>query len=131
MAATTHTTDVTDSKVGGSVFGGATLIITERNLNIQVRTTGLEPGNVFSVWGKINGGSSFNLTGGVATGGGAGNFTGNVQVDPALVLTKFQVIIKDHGDPEPTLVDDQKTTKTAACPDDFCPEVRFATFDIP
>ena len=129
--ATKHFADVvlrgTTTKVGE-----ATMVINNGKVTVQIRTTGLTAGHVYSVWGEFAGHTAFNLTGGMASGNGTGNFTGHVNSD--LDPDGFKATIKDHGEAEPTEVDDQKTTKNANCFDEFglvsCPSVQTATFDI-
>ena len=100
----------------------ATMVVTKGQVTIQVRTTDLRPNKVISVWGvhpQIVGdkglGKSFNLAGGMSGGNGSGNFTGSVKVGPDFNPDGFKVILQDHGDPIPGLVDEQKSTPKAGC----------------
>ena len=124
--ATKHTAPVV-LKGTPTEVGEATMVINNGKITVQIRTTGLTAGHVYSVWGKFSGGSSFNLTGGMSSGNGTGNFSGHVNSD--LDPDGFKVTLKDHGAPVPGEVDDQKTTKHVNCPPS-CPSVQTAEFDI-
>ena len=94
--------------------GEATMVINNGKITVQIRTTGLTAGHVYSVWGAFSGQGAFNLTGGMASGNGTGNFTGHVNSD--LDPDGFKVTLKNHGAPEPGKVPGQKTTKDVNCP---------------
>jgi len=125
--------------VNGGTPGVATIVVTDDNgkVTVQVRTAGLEPNHVHSVWwkhpafekddgsGNLKG---FNLAGGMSGEDGTGNFTGQAEIgnaDPSLLI----IIIKDHGEVLPGEVPDQKTTSKQACnsPPGNCPEVQKTT----
>lgn len=95
--------------------GEATLILKNGVIKIEAKTKDLAPGHVFSVWGKINGGSSFNVTGFISDDDGTAGFSGTVQLAKSVRLSRFDIIIKDHGDPIKGLIHKQMTTKTEGC----------------
>lgn len=95
-----------------------TMVVTKNQVTIQIRTTDLRRNKVISVWGnhpEINGGKNYNLTGGMSGGNGSGNFTGSTKVPSGFDPDGFKVILQDHGDPIPGLVDEQKSTPKAGC----------------
>ena len=113
QGATKHYTDVLN--LNGEDVGDATLIVRNRTLTVNVHTTELEPRHVMSVWGKINGGSSFHLAGRMSGGDGSMHFAGSAKFDPDVELSEFKVILHDHGDPIPGQVDEQRSTKRTGC----------------
>ena len=122
-----------DVMAGADKVGNATLIVTKRTFAVNVHTTGLIAGHVYSVWGVIELSDleklKPNLAGRIAGGDGSLSFGGALSVDPSLDVKSFTVVIKDHGLPIPGLVDEQKSTKHAAC-DGSCPSVQKAFFDL-
>ena len=142
-----HTNDFVDGvhqkiPANHDVVEGAvvTMVVTKDQLTIQVRTTDLRPNKVISVWGNhadLNGGKSYNLAGGMSGGNGSGNFTGSTKVPSGFDPDGFKVILQDHGDPIPGLVDEQKSTPKAGCgvgepnEDDCILPVQTTTFVIP
>ena len=125
--ATKHTAPVV-LKGSSTEVGEATMVINNGKITVQIRTTLLTPGHVYSVWGEFSGQDAFNLTGGMSSGNGTGNFTGHVNSD--LDPNGFKVTLKDHGEPEPGKVPGQKTTKNVNCPPPSCPSVQTAVFDL-
>ena len=88
-----------------------------------------EPGHVFSVWGFINDGDAFNLTGFETEDDGEADFRATIEVDENSVFTGFKIKIKDHGEPIPGHIEDQKSTTHYGC-GGSCPTVQTATFDL-
>ena len=129
--ATDHITEMLASVDDGATFtepvGHATLIVTNRTLAVSVHTTGLNPGHVYSVWGIINGSAS-HLAGRTSSGDGSLDFGGALKLDPNLDLESFVIKLKDHGEPIPGLVDEQRSTKGAGCGTSKCPTVQAAVF---
>ena len=99
----------------GKPVGIAHLALNHRTIKVDVHTTELQPLHVISVWGKINGGSSFHLAGGVSSGVGSLSLAGVVNVETDFDLNEFKVILHDHGDPVPGLTDNQRSTKKDGC----------------
>ena len=110
---TRHTTDVLDSE--GKPVSSAYLTWKRGTIKVDLHTTELQPVHVISVWGKINGGSSFHLAGGVSGGGGSLHLVGEVNVRSDFDLNEFKAILHDHGDPVPGLTDNQRSTKKDGC----------------
>ena len=113
MGATSHNTNVLDLK--GNDVGDATLIVSKGTLTVNVHTTELEARHVISVWGKINGGDSFHLAGHMSGGDGSMHFAGKAKLGSNTDLSKFEVILHDHGDPIAGQVDEQRSTKKTGC----------------
>ena len=116
----------------GLEVGEAQLTRKKGKIKIKAKIDGLNGGHVFSVWGKVNSGPSFNLTGFFTDDDGEGKIRGNVKVDKNLDLFQFDIIIKDHGVPLQGKgeIKRQKSTKHYGCPPPTCPEVAMGTFVI-
>jgi len=110
------------------IRGSATLARENNQITITANIEGLNSDHVFSVWGKINSGSSFNLTGFETDGGGIAVFGGVVNLNKKVDLTRFDLIIKDHGEAVQGGIQRQKKTKDFNC-DGSCPEVAKGFFD--
>ena len=100
----------------GVDVGDVTVTINEGNFTVKIRTTGLVPGHMHSVWWEIVGEEGpFNLTGGMASGDGTGNYTGHFRSD--VESGTLKLTIKDHGEVMPGDVPNQKHTSNLACND--------------
>jgi len=113
LGAIHYTTDVLDAE--GKSVGIAHLMLNDGTIKVDLHTTELQPVHVISVWGKINGGSSFHFAGGVSGGDGSLHVAGEVKVVPGVELNEFKVILNDHGGPVPGLTDDQRSSKKDGC----------------
>jgi len=111
--------------------GDVAVTINEGDFTVKIRTTGLVPQHMHSVWwefvdkkgARIFG--AFNLAGGISSGDdGTGNYTGHFKADFESGFLKFT--IKDHGEVSPGEVPDQKKTKDKGCndPPGGCPDVQ-------
>ena len=120
--------------------GTATLTREKKHIIITASINGLNGDHVFSVWGIINGGEAFNLTGFETGAEGTATFSGKAKVKKKLEITKFVIKIKDHGLPLDRKKDikKQESTKWKNCPEDVkkkldkqtnCPTVASGTFD--
>ena len=112
-AGTRYTTQVLDSE--GKAVGIAHLTLNHRTIKVDLHTTELQPLHMISVWGKINGGSSFHLAGGASGGDGSLHLAGEVNVGSHMDLNEFKAILHDHGEPVPGLIDNQRSTKQDGC----------------
>lgn len=109
--------------MAGDGAGEVTVTINNGNFTISIRSTGLAPGHVHSVWVGFPG-SKVNLTGGVTSVTGAVSLTGKVK--STLTSGTIALVVKDHGEPIPGEVHDQMTTKSAGCGGP-CPSVQTAS----
>ena len=112
--------------------GDVTVTINEDNFTVKIRTNDLVPGHMHSVWWEIVGEEGpFNLTGGMASGNGTGNYTGHFKSD--VESGRLIFTIKDHGEVLPGEVPDQKRTKNLACnnPPGGCPGIQKAFINFP
>jgi len=141
--------DFTSVKVmaSGAVVGSAHLVRNDKGITCVIQTSGLVPGDVYSVWWVIpNEALIFNATGGIAGGDGTGNFAGHASVGPvgpvdgSVVLSNgdglfdsprsdtITVIIRHHGPAIPGIIDQQKGSFNTGCGTGGCKNVQKATF---
>src|SRR5689334_2207004 len=104
----------------GTVVGAAQLVRNDNGITCVIHTSGLVPGDVYSVWWVIpDEALIFNATGGIAGGDGTATFAGHAStgpvgpVDGSVVLSNGDgffdqprtdtviVIIRHHGPPIP------------------------------
>ena len=124
----------------GLEVGEAELTRKKGKITINAKIDGLAPGHVFPVWGIVNDGPSFNLSGFKTDKHGKAKFRGNGKIGKKDDLNSFEIVIKDHGAPlrGKKEVERQKSTKWKNCPlnlpegvedeDIKCPSVAFGTF---
>ena len=131
----------------GAVVGSAHLVRNDNGITCVIHTSGLVPGDVYSVWWVIpDEALIFNATGGVAGGDGTGNFAGHASVGPvgpvdgSVVLSNgdgafdsprtdtITVIIRHHGPPIPGMINQQSGSFNTGCGTGGCKNVQIATF---
>ncbi len=134
----------------GTVVGSADLVRNNNGITCVIHTSGLVPGDAYSVWWVIpDEALVFNATGGIAGGDGTATFAGHAStgpvgpVDGSVVLSNgdgsfdqprtdtVTVIIRRHGSPIPGLIDQQTGTFNGGCslkPLGTCKNVQIATF---
>jgi hypothetical protein len=135
----------------GPIVGSADLVRNNNGITCVIHTSGLVPGDAYSVWWVIpeDGMLVFNATGGIAGGDGTASFAGHAStgpigpVDNSVVLSNgdgsfdqprgdtITVIIRHHGSPIPGMINEQTGTFNGGCslkPAGTCKNVQKATF---
>jgi len=127
--------------------GSAQLVRNNNGITCVIHTSGLVPGDVYTVWWVIPDESLiFNATGGIAGGDGTATFAGHAStgpvgpVDGSVVLSNGDgsfdqprtdtviVIIRHHGPPIPGMINQQTGTFNFGCGAGGCKNVQKATF---
>ena len=131
----------------GVTVGNAQLIRNNNGITCIIHTSGLVPGDVYSVWWVIpTEALIFNAAGSIAAGDGTATFAGHAStgpigpVDNSVVLSNgdgvfdsprtdiINVIIRHHGPPIPGLINQQMGTFNTGCGPAGCKNVQIATF---
>jgi hypothetical protein len=135
----------------GTLVGSADLVRNNNGITCVIHTSGLVPGDAYSVWWVIpeDGMLVFNATGGIAGDDGTATFAGHASTGPigpadgAVVLFNgdgsfdqprtdtVTVIIRHHGSPIPGMINQQTGTFNGGCslkPAGTCKNVQVATF---
>jgi hypothetical protein len=131
----------------GTVVGSAQLVRNSNGITCVIHTSGLVPGDVYSVWWVIpDEALVFNATGGIAGGDGTATFAGHAStgpvgpVDGSVVLSNGDgffdqprtdtviVIIRHHGPPIPGSINQQTGSFNFGCGTSGCLNVQKATF---
>ena len=141
--------DFASVKVIGTntVVGSAHLVRNDNGITCVIDTSGLVPGDVYSVWWVMpDEALVFNATGGIAGADGTGHFAGHAStgpvgpVDGSVVLSSgdgffdqprtdtVTVIIRHHGPPIPGMINDQKGSFNTGCGAGGCKNIQKATF---
>jgi hypothetical protein len=142
--------DFTSVKVIGTnaVVGSAHLVRNNNGITCVIHTSGLVPGDAYSVWWVIpeDGFLIFNATGGLAGDDGTATFAGHAStgpvgpVDGSVVLSNgdgsfdsprtdtVTVIIRHHGPPIPGSINQQTGSFNFGCGAGGCKNVQRATF---
>jgi len=132
---------------GASVVGSAQLVRNSNGITCIIHTSGLVPGDAYSVWWVIpDEALIFNASGGIAGGDGTATFAGRAStgpvgpVDGSVVLSSgdglfdqprtdtVTVIIRHHGPPIPGNINQQTGTFNFGCGASGCLNVQRATF---
>jgi hypothetical protein len=131
-----------------TVVGSADLVRNNNGITCVIHTSGLVPGDAYSVWWVIpeDGMLVFNATGGIAGGDGTATFAGHASSGPvgpadgSVVLFNgdgsfdqprtdtVTVIIRHHGPPIPGMVNQQTGSFNFGCGAGGCKNVQSATF---
>jgi hypothetical protein len=132
----------------GTVVGSADLVRNNNGITCVIHTSGLVPGDAYSVWWVIpeDGMLIFNATGGLAGGDGTATFAGHASTGPvgpadgSVVLSNGDgsfdqprtdtviVIIRHHGPPIPGQINQQTGSFNFGCGTSGCKNVQSATF---
>jgi hypothetical protein len=127
--------------------GNAQLVRNDNGITCIIHTSGLVPGDVYSVWWVIpTEFLTFNATGGIAASDGTATFAGHAStgpigpVDGSVVLSNgdgsfdsprtdtITVIVRHHGPPIPGIVNQQMGSFNTGCGTGGCKNVQYATF---
>ena len=131
-----------------TVVGSADLVRNNNGITCVIHTSGLVPGDAYSVWWVIPDESLvFNATGGIAGGDGTATFAGHAStgpvgpVDNSVVLSNgdgsfdqprtdtVTVIIRHHGPPILGMINQQTGSFNFGCGAGGCKNVQKATFN--
>ena len=131
----------------GTVVGSADLVRNDNGVTCTIHTSGLVPGDAYSVWWVIPDESLiYNASGGLAGSDGTATFAGHAStgpvgpVDGSVVLSNgdgsfdqprtdtVTVIIRHHGPPIPGMINQQTGSFNAGCGSGGCKNVQIATF---
>jgi hypothetical protein len=131
----------------GTVVGAAQLVRNDNGITCVIHTSGLVPGDVYSVWWVIpDEALIFNAAGSIAGGDGTATFAGHAStgpigpVDNSVVLSNgdgsfdqprtdtVMVIVRHHGPPIPGIINQQMGTFNTGCGTGGCKNVQKATF---
>jgi hypothetical protein len=131
----------------GTVAGSADLVRNNNGITCVIHTSGLVPGDAYSVWWVIPDESLiFNASGGIAGGDGTATFAGHAStgpvgpVDGSVVLSNgdgsfdqprtdtVTVIIRHHGPPILGIINQQTGSFNTGCGVGGCKNVQMATF---
>ncbi len=131
----------------GTVVGSADLVRNNNGITCVIHTSGLVPGDAYSVWWVIpDEALVFNATGGLAGGDGTATFAGHASTGPvgpadgSVVLSNgdglfdqprtdtVTVVIRHHGPPIPEMINQQTGSFNAGCGAGGCKNVQVATF---
>ena len=131
----------------GSVVGSAELVRNNNGITCVIHTSGLVPGDAYSVWWVMPDESLiYNASGGIAGGDGTATFAGHAStgpvgpVDGSVVLSNgdglfdqprtdtVMVIIRHHGPPIPGMINQQTGSFNTGCGAGGCKNVQKATF---
>jgi hypothetical protein len=131
----------------GAVVGSAQLVRNDNGITCVIHTSGLVPGDAYSVWWVIPGESLImNASGGIAGGDGTATFAGHLSqgpvpaVDGSTVLSSDDgdfdnprtdtvvVVIRHHGPPIPGEINQQTGSFNFGCGAGGCKNVQIGTF---
>ncbi len=132
----------------GTGVGSADLVRNDNGITCVIHTSGLVPGDAYSVWWVIpeDGMLVFNATGGIAGGDGTATFAGHASTGPigpadgSVVLSNGDgsfdqprtdtviVIIRHHGPAIPGMINQQTGSFNTGCGAGGCKNVQKATF---
>src|SRR6516162_121735 len=131
----------------GVTVGNAQLIRNNNGITCIIHTSGLVPGDVYSVWWVIpTEALIFNATGAIAASDGTATFAGHAAtgpigpVDGSVVLSNgdgtfdsprtdtIMVIVRHHGPPIPGSINQQTGSFNFGCGAGGCKNVQAATF---
>jgi hypothetical protein len=131
----------------GVTVGNAQLVRNDNGITCIIHTSGLVPGDVYSVWWVIpTEALIFNATGAIAASDGTATFAGHAStgpigpVDESVVLSNgdgsfdsprtdtIMVIVRHHGPPIPGIINQQMGTFNTGCGAGGCKNVQAATF---
>ena len=131
----------------GTVVGSAQLVRNSNGITCVIHTSGLVPGNAYSVWWVMPDEQLiYNASGGIAGGDGTATFAGHAStgpvgpVDGSVVLSNgdgsfdqprtdtVMVIIRHHGPPIPGSINQQTGSFNFGCGASGCLNVQKATF---
>jgi hypothetical protein len=139
--------DFASVKMSGVTVGYAQLIRNDNGITCIIHTSGLVPGDVYSVWWVMSPEALiFNAAGSIAGDDGTATFAGHAStgpigpVDNSVVLSNgdgsfdsprtdmVTVIIRHHGPPIPGMINQQMGTFNGGCGAGGCKNVQNATF---
>ena len=141
--------DFAKVKVMGAstVVGSADLVRNNNGITCVIHTSGLVPGDAYSVWWVIpDEALIYNASGGLAGGDGTATFAGHASTGPvgpadgSVVLSSGEgsfdqprtdtvtVIIRHHGPPIPGMINQQTGSFNFGCGTGGCKNVQSATF---
>ena len=131
----------------GTVVGSADLVRNNNGITCVIHTSGLVPGDAYSVWWVMpDEALIYNASGGLAGGDGTATFAGHASVGPvgpvdgSVVLSNgdgsfdqprtdtVTVIIRHHGPPIPGMINQQTGSFNTGCGAAGCKHVQMATF---
>lgn len=131
----------------GAVVGSADLVRNDNGITCVIHTSGLIPGDAYSVWWVVpNETLIYNASGGIAGGDGSATFAGHASVGPvgpvdgSVVLSNgdgsfdqprtdtVTVIIRHHGPAIPGMINQQTGSFNAGCGAGGCKNIQIATF---
>lgn len=131
----------------GTVVGSADLVRNNNGITCVIHTSGLVPGDAYSVWWVMpDEALIYNASGGLAGGDGTATFAGHASVgtvgpvDGSVVLSNgdgsfdqprtdtVTVIIRHHGPPIPGMINQQTGSFNTGCGTAGCKNVQMATF---
>lgn len=131
----------------GTVVGSADLVRNNNGITCVIHTSGLVPGDAYSVWWVMpDEALIYNASGGLAGGDGTATFAGHASVGPvgpvdgSVVLSNgdgsfdqsrtdtVTVIIRHHGPPIPGMINQQTGSFNTGCGAAGCKNVQIATF---
>jgi hypothetical protein len=131
----------------GTVVGSADLVRNNNGLTCVIHTSGLVPGDAYSVWWVMpDEALIYNASGGLASADGTATFAGHAStgpvgpVDGSVVLSNgdgsfdqprtdtVTVVIRHHGPPIPGMINQQTGSFNAGCGAGGCQNVQIATF---
>jgi hypothetical protein len=131
----------------GTVVGSADLVRNNNGITCVIHTSGLVPGDAYSVWWVIpDEALIFNASGGIAGGDGTATFAGHAStgpvgpVDGSVVLSNgdgsfdqprtdtVMVVIRHHGPPIPGMINQQTGSFNTGCGAGGCKNVQIVKF---
>ncbi len=131
----------------GTVVGSAQLVRNNNGITCIIHTSGLVPGDVYSVWWVLPDESLIlNASGGIASDDGTATFAGHLSTGPipaadgSVVLSSgdgsfdqprtdvVTVIVRHHGPPIPGSINQQTGSFNFGCGTGGCKNVQKATF---
>ncbi len=131
----------------GVTVGNAHLVRNSNGITCIIQTSGLVPGDVYSVWWVIPAEALiFNAAGSIAASDGTATFAGHAStgpigpVDGSVVLSNgdgsfdnprtdlVNVVVRHHGPPIPGIINQQMGTFNTGCGTGGCKNVQIATF---
>jgi hypothetical protein len=131
----------------GTVVGSADLVRNNNGITCVIHTSGLVPGDAYSVWWVMPDESlTYNASGGIAGGDGTATFAGHASTGPvgpadgSVVLSNgdgsfdqprtdtVTVVIRHHGPPIPGSINQQTGSFNFGCGSGGCKNVQIATF---
>jgi hypothetical protein len=131
----------------GTIVGSADLVRNNNGITCVIHTSGLVPGDAYSVWWVMPDESLiYNASGGIAGGDGTATFAGHASTGPvgpadgSVVLSNgdgsfdqprtdtVTVVIRHHGPPIPGSINQQTGSFNFGCGSGGCKNVQIATF---